>query len=298
MDFDIIQRLPKYHRHAFIGLLLAICVILVLIDLLLLNGPASSLQVLSGYVQSAAGAILVGLFVFWIFVSFTPYGEYGGGLDQVEPTRITREFEDMLRNTRRWRYKGNFGRYERGKVLPTLASRPNAHVSINIIDPLNESLCEQHAKYRNNIPAIDKGRDYNADIVALEVIVTIIHCAWYVANHKIDIDLFLSSVFDPVRIDSNDEAMMLTVEDRRSPALKLNKEHFMYGHFELQMRFAREQGRRLDLNGLTPTTTIAALDVDDVEQFLGNIGLGELCAHLIPAAILTACREAQNPYEN
>ncbi len=299
MDAGKILRLPKHHRRTFIALLVSICAILVIVDLTLIPlAPALIKSAISGYVQSIAGAILVALIVLWIFVSFIPLGENSGGLHQIEPNRITGEFEDLLKDTRRWRYKGNFGRYQRGKVLPTLAGTPNLDVSINIIDPHNQELCREHAQYRNRINSIDKGRHYDADTVAPEVIVTIIHCAWYVANKDVMIDLYLSSVFDPVRIDSNDKAMILTVEDRRSPALKLTSEHFMYNHFDLQMRYVRDQSRKIDIRGFAERATIAALEEADVETFLARIGMDELCKSLTPARIVTACREARNPYED
>jgi hypothetical protein len=298
MDLEIIQSLPKYHRRAFLALLILVSIFLIFIDRFLLDDTGSLVHILSRYIEELVGALFVGLIVLWLFVSFTPYGRNGSGLEQVEPNRITAEFDDMLRAAQRWRYKGNFGRYERGKVLPTLAGRPNAHASISIIDPLDTHLCEQHARYRNSIQAIDKGRNYDANAVALEVLVTIIHCAWFVTTRRLDIDLFLSSVFDPVRIDSNDEAMVLTVEDRRSPALKLTRQHFMYNHFELQMRYAREQGRRLDLSGLPAVPSVSALEAQQITQYLSKIGMVDLCARLRPEIILTACREARNPYEN
>lgn len=297
MDAETLRALPKYHRRAFIALMLAICLILGLIDYFVASQPTSHIHILSAYLQSIVGAILTGLLIFWIFVSFTPYGE-SGGLDHLEPSRITKEFDALLADTSRWRYKGNFGRYERGKVLPTIAGRPNAHATISIIDPQNPFLCQSHADYRNRINSVDHGRIYDADAVALEVVVTIIHCAWYVSRRSIAIDLYLLSVFDPVRIDSNDEAMIVTVEDRRSPALKLSKQHFMYGHFEMQMQYAREQGLRLDLVGLAMRPTISALEAQDVAEFLGLIGMQDLCERLTPDGILVACRGSRNPYEN
>ena len=299
MDVEKILTLPRHHRRTFITLLISLCLIFVIVDLVLVSfGPKSIQPALSGYLQSIAGAILVGLIVLWIFISFIPLGETSGGLHQIEPTRITGEFEDLLKGALRWRYKGNFGRYQRGKVLPTLAGTPNMHVSINIIDPKNEDLCREHAQYRNRITSIDKGRNYNADLVALEVIVTIVHCAWYVANKGVEIDLFLATVFDPVRIDSNDKAMILTVEDRRSPALKLTSNHFMYNHFDLQMRYAREQGRRIELGGFAERETIAAIEENDVVVFLREIDMEELCRRLTPEKIVEACRMARNPYED
>jgi len=297
MDTETIRSLPKYHRRAFIGLLILICAGLISIDFLLLGASGATAHMISAYIESVVSAILGGLLIFWIFVSFTPYGE-SGGLDQIEPNRITKEFDVLLRDARRWRYKGNFGRYERGKVLPTIAGRPNAHATISVIDPLDNALCQRHAEYRNRINSIDKGKKYEANTVALEVVVTIIYCAWYVANKSVSIDLFLLSVFDPVRLDSNDEAMIITVEDRRSPALKLSKQHFMYEHFESQMQYAREQGRQVNLRGLPASPTIAALKSRDIETFLEGIGMEGLCRGLTSEAILNAVRESKNPYEN
>lgn len=298
MAFEKVLTLPKYHRRTFIGLSLAIAFILGTADYFLLKDSSARLHFLSPYVQALVEAILVGLVVLWLFVLFTPLGEAGGSLEQLQPNQITPAFDSMLREATRWRYKGNFGRYERGKVLPTLASKQNAHATLSIIDPTNRRLCEQHANYRNAIQAIDKGKVYDADTVALEVVVTIVHCAWYVATKKIDIDLHLSSVFDPIRIDANDEAMILTVEDRRSPALKIAKSHFMYESFDAQMKYAREQAIKVDIRGLTPVATVAALDDAHVAQFMGKIGMAQLCTRLTPQTIVLASREARNPYEN
>lgn len=220
------------------------------------------------------------------------------GLVEIKAREITREFDALLAVATRWRYKGNFGRYMRGKVLPTLSSKPNFHISVCIIDPRLSELCKEHARYRNNINSIDKGKRYDADTVAFEVIVTIIICAWYVANKNVAIDLYLSRVFDPVRIDSNDDAMILTVEDRRSPALKITKEHFTFEHFDLQMQFARQQAKQLTLEGMAEKSSLAALEESDVVTFLTKVGMGGLCEKLDATRILQACKEVRNPYED
>lgn len=220
------------------------------------------------------------------------------GLEEIHPRNITKEFDALLSNAGRWRYKGNFGRYMRGKVLPTLASKANFHISVCVIDPTIPNLCEEHARYRNSINSIDKGKKYNAENVALEVVVTIIICAWFVRSKNIAIDLYLSTVFDPVRIDANDHAMILTVEDRRSPALKITSDHFMFEHFDLQMQFSRQQAKNINLSGLKDSETVAALEASDIEIFLGGIGMRDLCSQLGPENILAACRNVRNPYEN
>ena len=72
----------------------------------------------------------------------------------------------------------------------------------------------------------------------------------------------------------------------------------MYNHFDLQMRYAREQGRQIDLSGFANRATVAAIEEADVELFLAGIAMQELCERLTPAEILAACRGAQNPYED
>jgi hypothetical protein len=92
--------------------------------------------------------------------------------------------------------------------------------------------------------------------------------------------------------------MILTVEDRRRPALKITKNHFMYNHFELQMRYACEQGRSISLLGFAERATIAAIEEVDVENFLEKINMKDLCDRLTVAVIVETCRGAKNPYED
>ena len=78
----------------------------------------------------------------------------------------------------------------------------------------------------------------------------------------------------------------------------ITKEHFMYEPFQLQMNYARQQARKVDLRGLKRSTTISALTKQDIEKFLDGIHMKELCDELGSAEILRACREAKNPYES
>lgn len=296
MDPERILGLPKIHRRTFVALLFALLVVVILLDLRLETIPVQ--EMLAGYLRAVAAAILTSLFVLWIVASFLPSSRSKASLFEIEARKITKEFDELLRVATRWRYKGNFGRYMRGKVLPTLAGRPNFHISVCVIDPTLRELCEEHARYRSRINAIDKGRRYDADTVAVEILVTIVICAWYVANKGAAIELYLSRVFDPVRIDSNDEAMILTVEDRRSPALKVTQEHFTYKHFDLQMQFARSQARRVHLAGMRENIELPEIEEGDVVEVLREADMHELCERLTVKRILQTCRESKNPYAN
>lgn len=296
MDPQSILTLPKEHRRTFVMVLVLLFALALLVDWKL--GNLVLVDAVLGYVRAIAAAILTSLFLLWVITSFIPRSKTGDNFTELEASKITKEFDDLLSSASRWRYRGNFGRYMRGKVLPTLAGRQNCHISACVIDPTNQELCEKHARYRGQINSIDKGKRYDADSVALEVLVTVVTCAWYAANRRATIELYLSTSFDPVRIDSNDEAMILTVEDRRSPALKITKDHFTYQHFEMSMEFARGQGRKIQLDGVRDGIELAQLEEQDVTAVLGKANMAALCERLTPRRIVEACRESKNPYES
>jgi|GEM_PF-1754542 hypothetical protein len=296
MDTQSILSLPKEHRRTFVILLIALFTIALLLDWNF--GKFSFTETFLEYVRAVAAAILTSLFLLWVVSSFIPRQKTADGLTELEAGKITKEFDNLLSTATRWRYKGNFGRYMRGKVLPTLANRQNCQISACVIDPNNQVLCEKHALYRSRINAIEKGKQYDSDTVAIQILVTVVICSWYSKNRRVKIDLYLSASFDPVRIDSNDEAMIITVEDRRQPALKINRDHFIYEHFETSMEFARDQGAKVNLDGMRHGIEFAEIEERDVCNVLDRAGMLDLCNKITPQIILQACRESKNPYEN
>ena len=92
--------------------------------------------------------------------------------------------------------------------------------------------------------------------------------------------------------------MILTVEDRRRPALKITRNHFIYEHFETSMEYARNQGSKVNLGGMRCDIELAQIEAQDVSNVLALAGMTELCDRITPAEIVRACREVRNPYEN
>lgn len=295
MDADKILNLPRHHKKTFFALLVSIYLISLLIAHYQLGQPFG--DVILDQVKSIASALITALFGLLIIIPFIPSKEKGE-IVEIPAQEITAEFEKLLDSATRWRYQGNFGRYLRGKVLPALASKTNVQVLVCLIDPANQELCARHAEYRGNINAIDKGKKYDSAAVSLEVMVTIVIAAWYVRNKAMDISIFLSGRFDPIRIDGSDEAMILTVEDRRSPALMITQKHFTVNHFNLQMQTARDQARKINLGGMRHGIQLAEIDSNDVASVLETAGLGGICKQITAQVITTACKTSKNPYEN
>ena len=295
MDAEKIISLPRHHKKTFVALLAAVYLISLLIAHYHFGQKING--ILLDQVKSIASALITALFGLLMIIPFLPSKEKGE-IIEIPARKITTEFDKLLTSATRWKYQGNFGRYLRGKVLPTLASKTNVQVLVCLIDPANQDLCARHAEYRSNINAIDKGRKYDSVSVSLEVMVTIVIAAWYARNKSMDIGIFLSSKFDPIRIDGNDEAIILTVEDRRSPALMITHKHFTASHFNLQMQTARDQARKIELGGMRHGIQLAEIEPQDVENVLAKAGLQDICKKITPQAITSACKSSRNPYEN
>uniref|UniRef100_UPI003F7E0E08 hypothetical protein n=1 Tax=Xanthomonas sp. 0924 TaxID=2835534 RepID=UPI003F7E0E08 len=293
MSTDSLLKISAMHRRSVLSVLTLLLVLTVLAFLLLSSGWKETLREVLSFVGSALASIIV---AYIIFVKLISKGE--AGLFELEPREITKEFDVLISEAGSWSYKGNFGRYLRGKVLPALSQRGSrANVVACVIDPLNRSLCEKHANYRGRINSIDKGVPYTADTVSLQVLVTLVICSWYEKNKGMDIRVYLTQTYDPVRIDSSDSSMIITVEDRRSPALKINKGHFMFDHFNFQVSTVKEQGRKVDISGVS-RCDLSAVTAEDVTAVLHSSGLSELLKTIPVDEILKACKEARNPYEN
>lgn len=301
LDAKKILNLPIHYRRTFLALLVLIAILLVAVDLYFFGtnaAPGSMQSSASQYIQSIVAAITVALFTFVLVAFFLPSDNVSHGLTHLSPTEITPAFDKQLEQARTWQYRGNFGRYLRGKVLPTLSGKTNMRISACIIDPRDKKLCEDHSRYRSKINGVDKGRTYTSQVVQSEVLTTILICAWYVSAKGASIDLYLTSVFDPVRTDASDKSMIITVEDRRRPALLIDADHFMYEHVSLQMSFAQRQGERVPLETLAYKANISDLNETDVSEFFSTIGMGEICGLVGAKELLGATKNLKNPYES
>lgn len=299
MNAKRILALPLHYRRTFLALLVFIGLVLVATDVIFFTKnatPGSPQSIVSQYIQGTVAAIIVSLLTFSLAAYFLPRDDVRHGLTHLSPTEITAAFEKQLELSRVWQYRGNFGRYLRGKVLPALASRVGVKISACIIDPRDVKLCEDHSRYRSQINGIDAGLMYTPQLVQVEVLTTILICAWYASSKTALIDLYLTPVFDPVRTDASDKSMIVTVEDRRRPALLIDATHFMYEHFSLQLLFAQRQGTQIPLNSIAYRANISDLTEDDVLEFFKKIGMDEICKEIGAGRLLESCNNVRNPY--
>ncbi len=298
MEFEEVTDLPKYYSRAFFAVVGLILFILFVFDVFVLENGRAAREITSDLIGHIIGGILAAILTVAFLRFFVPRSLKSNSVNQIAATEITKEFERLLSTATRWRFKGNLGRYLRGKVLPTLAAKQQIDVDVSIIDPRNSTLCAKHAASRSQIDGIDKGRAYDAKVVALEAVTTIMHCAWHIQNSGMSIDLHLTSAYDPVRIDAGDSEMIVTVEDRRSPAFKFSSGNFMYTYLMAHMRSIRDQAEKINLGGFKRSANFQQVTGEDIEEFMEKIGMSDLCKSLGADRILADCRANYNPYRS
>jgi len=279
----------------FTWLVVLVCVLLLAIRYWIGNFDVS--KVFSSIIESLLGTFLAALGISAFYRYFAPRN-LASEISIIEPRDLNPEFARLLAVTNSWRYKGNFGRWFRTEALPKLSDRAkNEHrdieVSCIIIDPENIQLCTLHAQARNAVRTADGKNDWTADDVRREVYATIVCCFAYRAT--LSMRLGLLNYFEPQRFDISSTAAIITREDRKAPALRLNDGGYFSSAASRDYASAFEQCRAIPV--VRNMLMLHALKQEDVLEVLSAAGLND---SFLNSEIMGICRKAsfsKNPYE-
>lgn len=71
----------------------------------------------------------------------------------------------------------------------------------------------------------------------------------------------------------------------------------MFEHFDMQISSAQDQGREVEIRGMS-ICELSAISEKDVESVLSSAKLIDLLSYIPVAEVVKACKESKNPYEN
>lgn len=275
-------------------------VVLVCVLLLALRywiGDFDVAKVLSSIIEALLGTFFAALGISAFLRYFAPR-DVSSEISIVEPRDLNREFGKLLATTNMWRYKGNFGRWFRTKALSSLSHRAESeHLEIEVmcivIDPDDDKLCTLHAQARNAAKTADGKQNWTADDVRREVYATIVCCFAYKATLNIRVGLL--NYFEPQRFDISSTAAIITREDRKAPALRLNQGGYFLSAASRDYANAFEQCRIVPIS--RNRLTLSALKHDDVLEVLKKAGLTSDFLDREISQICQKASSANNPYE-
>jgi hypothetical protein len=197
--------------------------------------------------------VVLGLFVFWL----TPKTMRTANVEEVTPHDIRPLLQRVALGSSRWWFRGGIGRYTRATTLPLMAQGARAgnmrrEVGIQILDPTNQVVCQEYARYRDGVnSAAHEAEQWTMRRVQRELYVTILAAYKMKAQEPmLSIQVVLSNWYSSFRLDVSDDCVVVTKEDPRAPAMRSDQGSYLYNAYLDDIRLTESQGKRL---GDTPT---------------------------------------------
>jgi hypothetical protein len=176
------------------------------------------------------------------------------------------------------------GSFLRARTLQSVAesSRGRAgirsSVTIQVLDPAIESVCEAYATYRGSMDekrASATASNWSAERVRLECLATIVAAAWYVQHEDLEIRLGVLNFPSTLRFDVSQDVALVTNEDPDFPALAVRKQSKLYFAIVRDLDMTLMSARPIDLQGVPSLPREwQRIDRASLREFGMTVGVG------------------------
>ena len=245
--------LSKHHyRKTFFSIVLLILVLSLVLRFYTLPYYNPSLKysysaffalILDNLVVSLFISVFIGAFIFWI----TPKIVKRSVMEVVDPNQINPLLKLAASSTKFWIYRGACGRYTRATTLPMLAEAAKTEgigrdITIYLLNPRNEGLCEEYATYRQSLKSGNKQGAWTQQIVQEEILATAICALKYHASQPLlRVQVFFVDNFSVFRLDVSDIYVVITKEDKDASALRADAGTYFYESYKDDIRLIERQ---------------------------------------------------------
>ena len=200
-----------------------------------------------GLIVSLIVTVFIGGFIFWL----TPDVVKNSTMEVIDPKEIGSLLGKATSTSNLWTYKGACGRYLRASVLPNLAIAAKNEsigrdIKILIMNPDNESLCQEYATYRRSLKSASEGEPWTAKRVRNEIVATVVAALYYRhAEPLLGINIYLVDNFSAFRFDISDNYVIVTKEDREASALRADSGTYFYKSYRDDVRLTERQSSKV-----------------------------------------------------
>ncbi|MFC1408911.1 hypothetical protein ACEZCY_06390 [Streptacidiphilus sp. N1-12] len=174
-------------------------------------------------------------------------------------------------------------------------------VWLEIIDPTDEALCEQYARYRSSLSKEPDGtgETWTSDRTRKESFATVLAACWHKQNFQLlDIRLGLSGTMSTFRYDLSASQVIITQDDSQFPAVLISSASSLYDGYATELRMSLAQARPV------PLEAVGALQLSPVPTELEARDLFEAIGIPLPRGygsadveqIVSKAVNAKNPY--
>lgn len=234
-------------------------------------------------------------------------------IDSVSMVRVLHGAEvgqalaDARRQTSWWAFKGGTGTFIRAVTLPECIEQARwrdgtLDFDVEIIDPTDEAVCERYARFRQSLsPQPDlTGERWTVDRTRKESFATVLAACWHrQRSGLLNIDVRLSTHMTTFRVDLSAPCVIITQENPRTPALRIDCGEIYYNRYRIELQYSREQSRKVPIGQADQMTLDDEPSVEQTRKLFAALGLpvprsfgDREIADIVAKAI-----QARNPYE-
>jgi hypothetical protein len=162
---------------------------------------------------------------------------------------------EARRQTSWWAFKGGTGTFTRAVTLPDSIEQARLRhgtldFAVEIIDPTDEAVCERYARFRQSLSREPDatGERWTVDRTRKESFATVLAACWHLQRSGLlKIDVRLSTHLTTLRFDLSSACVIITQEDPRAPALRIDCGETYYNRYKIELQYSREQSRRVPI---------------------------------------------------
>ncbi|MFI5836693.1 hypothetical protein ACIA5A_23735 [Micromonospora sp. NPDC051300] len=222
-------------------------------------------------------------------------------------SEVGQALAEAREHTDRWDFKGGTGTYLRAVTLPEclrLARRRNATltVAVEIIDPADEEVCERYARFRRSLESdepTEQTEPWTVDRTRKESYATVLAACWYMQRSGLlTVELRLSAQMTTFRYDLSSSCVVITQENPRTPALRIDRGEVYYNRFNIELDYSRRQSRRVPVESAGQVRLDDEPSVEQVRRLFTALGLAlpRSFGDREVADIVRKALQARNPY--
>lgn len=252
---------------------------------------------LANVIDNLAAGLIVAMVTSLLILLISPKHQIEEDLAPLAPWNIHEALMAPLAETKNYWFRGRSGRFMRQSVMPALyeaGKREAQRRQFNILlpDPADDDIPEAYAHYRNSLDA--EKRTWDTERVRVEVVATVLMATYYSNRSQFfSADIFLKSDFALFRMDMSDDALIMTREDPRWPAIICSARSKFYASYQEEFRIEAENGTKLmPARAMLPDN----FDESHVNPALAALGLQLQLSVDSAKAVIDAIRKPVTPY--
>ncbi|AZV77134.1 hypothetical protein EBB79_03990 [Parasedimentitalea marina] len=252
------------HRRLVVTLLVLVFAVLIGIRILVfptldlnneIDWPAMGTSSLDALIATIVVSFVVAVTLWW---TKPPLDRIPPGFE-IPPTSISNTLEAEATLTNEWEYLGHTGRYVRNRIFPIVQKHSHqnnrrVNVRMMVLDPRNDALCGQYAKYRNRSRSSEMFKeDWTMQKVQEELIATVARTVLLnaVENH-VHCELRFRNFLSQFRFDVSSDQVMVTQEDPQEPAFSYPRGSRFFEYYKRENQLIWDQSPSFDIHSITP----------------------------------------------